>query len=100
VNIPTRYGHPDAYDLNMRVFEVPITMTPLVTNWSPVLTELGFVHGYNCYTYRSADELCQVVHYLKQNPHKAGLAGYDGTMLILERHLYSHRAKQVLEWLQ
>lgn len=99
VNIPSHYGQPYCYDVNMRCMEIPCALTPLVTNWLPVLPELGFVNGHNCYVYRNPDELCQVVHYLQNHPSEAMLAGYDGAMLIRERHLYSHRAKQVLQWL-
>lgn len=99
VNIPTRYGEPNAYDINMRVFEIAATRHPLVTNWLPELTELGFIDGQNCSQYADGDDLVTRVKNLIKDQDWAKECGRKGRELIMSRHTYEHRAKQVLEWL-
>jgi glycosyltransferase involved in cell wall biosynthesis len=95
VNVPTQYGSPLAYDVNMRVMEIAATGVPLVTNALPELAELGFLDGETCFTYKDSSDLLNAVK-------KAVLApdvGIAGRQLVMDRHTYAHRAKQVLEWL-
>lgn len=99
LNVPTQYGNPLAYDANIRVFETLATGTPLVTNWLPELEELGIEQGINCLTYASADELLVQIKCLLDAPDWAQQIGANAAAMAQERHLYRHRAIQVLEWL-
>lgn len=96
INIPTRYGDPLAYDINMRVFEIAACGIPLVTNQVSGLTELGFVDGETCFTYgkhRTPSEAVAIAtQHLEIGRHGRELAG--------EQHTYQHRAEQVMQWLQ
>ena len=101
VNIPTRYGEPNAYDsANMRLFEIAAAGRPVVTAHEDYLSELGFINNVNCLTYQDGDDLVDAVMVLKGNAEMADTIGVRGHQLILERHTYAHRAKQVLEWLR
>jgi glycosyltransferase involved in cell wall biosynthesis len=95
VNIPTQYGHPLAYDVNMRVFECLATGIPVVTNDLPVLPELGMENGTTLFTYDTPDAIFGAVQQALEHP-EVGQAGAD---LIQARHTYAHRAQQVMEWL-
>lgn len=99
LNIPTRFGDPDAYDVNMRVLEIATTGTPLVTNHLSDLHDLGFEDSVNCYLYESADECLRAVDVALRDPH-ALRVGARAAALVSEKHTYCHRAKQVLEWLK
>lgn len=95
VNIPTHYGDPLAYDVNMRVFEIAATGIPLVTNCLPELEALGFINNQTCFTYCNQNGVLGAIERAHHNPQ----AGQAGRELVLARHTYVHRAKQVLEWL-
>ncbi len=99
INIPTRYDDARAYDsANMRFFEILATGTPLVTSYEDYLPDLGIVHGENAFTYHNTRNCLEVV---KKALVEGGLdaVGEAGARLVQERHTYSHRAKQVIEWL-
>jgi hypothetical protein len=100
MNIPTRYGHPQAYDsANMRCFEILATGTPLVTAYQDYLSELGLEHGFNCFLYKSPQDCIEVIlNALAQRD--LAIIGKQAAQLANERHTYGHRAKQVLEWLR
>ena len=95
VNVPTRFGEELAYDIPMRVFEIAATGTPLVTNYLPELAELGFVDAQTCFTYRDDSGLLKAINKVIATE---GI-GAAGRALVLERHTYVHRARQVLDWL-
>jgi hypothetical protein len=95
INVPTRYGHPQAYDIPMRVFEIAATGSPLVTNDLPELPELGFLDGVTCVTYGKTRSITDAVKIALDAP-KIGMAALA---LVNERHTYLHRAKQVMQWL-
>lgn len=100
LNVVTNAFHPDAYDsANMRLFEIMATGTPLLTPYQPYLHELGVQCGINCYTYYDVSEIVPLVKSIVNDQRGAEIAGLKGARLIQERHLYSHRAKTVLEWL-
>jgi len=98
VNIPTRYGDPAAYDIPMRVFEIAVCGVPLVTNNLPELEELGFINRQTCVTYDTTMgslHIAGAVSYALE--HSA--IGQAGLQLIRDRHTYTHRARQVEQWL-
>jgi glycosyltransferase involved in cell wall biosynthesis len=95
INIPSQYGHPAAYDVNMRVFECLATGVPLVTNYLDTLAELGIEDGKTMFAYGSPDGIIDAVQRAIDRPE----VGQTGAALAQERHTYTHRAKQVLEWL-
>lgn len=99
INIPTRYGDLLAYDsANMRCFEILATGTPLVTAYEEYLAELGLLSGVNCFTYSSAQDCLNVVKAALQRNDLEDI-GRNAVDLIASRHTYTHRARQVLEWL-
>lgn len=101
LNVPTNYYDPNAYDINMRVFEVPATGTPLLTNALPELEALGFIDGKTCLTYESPDDLLSKLDFALSDPFDIlKLIGERGFALVRARHTYRHRARQVLQWLQ
>lgn len=95
LNVPTRYGHPLAYDINMRVLECLATGIPTVTNALDDLGALGIVDGETAITYATPDAVFDAIQNALEHPE----VGEAGAALIQERHTYTHRAKQVLEWL-
>lgn len=96
VNVPTRWGMPNSYDVNMRVFEVAACGISLVTPHEDCLTELGFVDGLTCLTYGTHRTVADAVLMGLDMP----AIGAAALALVNERHTYAHRAKQVLAWLQ
>lgn len=98
INIPTRYGHPQSYDVNMRVMEILATGTPLVTNDLPELKELGLLHGFNCFVYKSPQDCIDIIRSALTQYNLTNI-GKNAVQLANERHTYGHRAKQVVEWL-
>lgn len=103
LNIPSYYGQPFCYDINMRVFEIAACGVPLVTNYLPELVELNFIDGYNYFSYRSAAELpdavARAINYRRDHP---GMLVEPEFMLrqdIQAKHTYTHRARQVEQWL-
>ncbi len=97
LNVPTDYGNPLAYDINMRVFEILATGAVLVTNWLPTLglPELGLFAGEHYIGYTNPDTLLEVMPFALEHP-EIGVAGMN---LALARHTYTDRAKQVMKWL-
>ncbi len=97
LNVPTDYGNPLAYDINMRVFEILATGAVLVTNWLPALhaTELGIITDEHCVTYCNPNELPDAIAHAIRHP-EIGVAGME---LALQKHTYADRAKQVMQWL-
>lgn len=96
VNVPTNYGATDGYDsANMRCFEILATGIPLVTAYEPYLEELGLIPGANYMPYSNIAEALAAVKYCIEHPE----IGERGAALVMERHLYSHRAQTVLQWI-
>ncbi len=96
INVPTRYGDPQAYDsANMRLFEIAACSIPVVTSDVPELEELGFIDGQTCVTYGTYRKAVEAVRIARVSP-EIGAAGYA---LIQSKHLYSHRAETVKQWL-
>ena len=99
VNIPTRYGDPQAYDsANMRFFEILATGTPLVTAHEDYLADLEIVHGKNAFLYHNREHLLHIVATALQRDDLEDI-GQAALALVQGRHTYSHRASQVIAWL-
>lgn len=99
INIPTRYNDARAYDsANMRFFEILATGTPLVTSYEDYLPDLGIKHGKNAFTYHNTRNCLEVVQKALTEFDLAHM-GKNAVNLVQERHMYSHRAKQVIQWL-
>ena len=99
INIPTRYDDARAYDsANMRFFEILATGTPLVTSYENYLPELGIKHGGNAFTYHNTRNCLEVVK-KALTEFNLNLIGRNAIKLVQERHTYTHRARQVIEWL-
>ncbi len=96
LNIVTNYGSPDAYDsANMRCFEILATGIPLVTEYQPYLSELGLIDKVNYVSYTTPQTCLDAIQYAIEHPE----IGREGAYLEVSRHMYSHRAKQVMQWL-
>lgn len=103
LNVVTNYGAPNAYDsANIRCFEILATGTPLVTPYEDYLVDLGLADEANCLAYQNADELldCIDIATHADNGKIGRRIGAAGAALAQDRHTYTHRAKQVLEWLE
>lgn len=101
VNIPTRYGNPNAYDSwNMRAPEIMATGAALVTPFQGYLKELGLEETIHYAGYRNELHpqryLEDTIGYALQYSDRIG---ESGRQLVEERHTYAHRAQQVMEWL-
>jgi hypothetical protein len=100
LNVVTNYSMPNAYDTwNMRSPEIMATATPLVLGHEDYLSELGVISGENCMTYDSPAGMLAAIQYLINTPELAVQIGIAGMNLVLARHTYTHRARQVIEWL-
>lgn len=100
VNIVSHYGQPFAIDsANMRLFEVMACGVPLVTEFQSYLNDLGLIPGHNVLLYRDNNSLIECLDFVVKNPEYAVEVGDAGRQLILDRHLYSHRAETVKSWL-
>lgn len=97
VNVPALYGTEYSYDLNMRITEIAATRTPLVTNYNPALSEIGFRSGVNCLTYDNQRELYDCIQTLLDDPELAESIAQNGYELVQRRHTYYHRALWILE---
>lgn len=94
INIPTRFGDANAYDIPMRVWEILATGVPLVTNYLADLDELGFLSNINYAPY-SGNAIAAAVEWALVHPE----IGELGRQLVEQQHMYQHRAQTVLEWL-
>jgi len=97
LNITAFFGSPYAYDANMRMFEIPATGVPLLTPYVPGMIELGFRHGINCMKFEDAIELKAHIETLCANSQLRAEIGKAGHKLVMEKHLYKHRAQQLIE---
>lgn len=95
LNVPTRWGMPNSYDINMRVFEIAACGIALVTPHEDPLAELGFVDSLTCITYGKTRSITDAVKMALDAPN-IGIAAHQ---LVTSKHLYSHRANQVIAWL-
>lgn len=97
LNVPVCYGEPHAYDVNMRVFEVCATGTPLVTNHLPELYTLGLVPGEHLLAYRDKADIVPCIEWLLRRPAEAATLARNAYNQVMARHTYRNRALEVLE---
>lgn len=96
LNVPTRYGDPQAYDSwNMRGPEIMACGIPLVTEYQPYLSELGLMDLDTYVSYGKGRTIIGAVQLALAHPE----IGAEGLKLIQEEHTYRHRAEQVKLWL-
>ncbi len=96
INIPTRYGDPQAYDSwNMRSPEIMACGIPLVTEYQPYLSELGLMDLDTYVSYGKGRTITEAIALALAHPE----IGPEGLKLIQEEHTYAHRAETVKQWL-
>jgi len=95
LNMPSFWGTPECYDVNMRVFEILSCGIPLITNDLPDLIDLG-IDDSCCFTYLTPPEIPSRIRWLNKNREMALLMGAAGRRLIVQRHTYTHRAQTIL----
>ena len=86
-----------ADEANMRAFEIPLSGTLLLTDYSRELVELGFKDNVNVVFYSDEKEMVDKVRFfLKEDVvrEKIAKAGYE---LVLKQHTYLDRAKKIME---
>lgn len=97
VNVPTRWGMPNSYDSwNMRLPELAACGIVPVTPHEDYLAEGGWLDGQTCYTYGTHRPIEDAVRLALDNP-QVGSAAHE---LVMAKHTYAERAKQVMAWLQ
>ncbi len=100
VNATAHYGSQFAYDINMRVFEIPACNRLLVTPRVPGMTSLGFRNGVNCLMYQDGVELLYALDIALANENMRNELAEAGHLLVMEKHTYKQRAEQLLGWLK
>lgn len=95
-NIPSFWGTPICYDVNMRVFEVMACGIPLVTNKLPAQDELGMVPFVHYMAYSRLKEIRAVIGQLLGDEDLRRRIGTAARHLILEAHTYQHRMGEAL----
>lgn len=98
LNIPSWWGTPECYDVNMRVFEVLSCGVPLITNRLDVLNSLGILEGKHVFLYSSFDDIIHLVNMLKQDLDVTREMGRQCRQLIIANHTYRHRAESIIKY--
>lgn len=88
--------------VNMRVFEVMAIRVPLVTTRHPDMATWGLVEGehYIGYDHEDIDGMLDGIAWCNENLVSAEQMAIRAWQLVTTKHLYSHRAGEILEWLQ
>ena len=86
-------------DVNMRIFEVLCSGTLLVTNrlGHEDLTRLGLREREHLVTYRSPQELFEVVDYYLRHDDEREAIARRGMVVVQQHHTYVHRLQRILE---
>lgn len=98
LNIPSFWGEPTCYDVNMRVFEILACGIPLITNNLSELPMLGITRKV-ALTYTQLDEIPSLIRLVIQEDLR-GRMGEAARELILQQHTYKHRANSILDRVQ
>jgi len=84
-------------EANMRAFEIPLTKTLLLTDYSPDLEKLGFKDGENVAFYDNPEEMLEKATFYVEHDEERELVAECGYNLVLNNHTYLHRAYDMLE---
>lgn len=99
LNIPSWYGTPECYDLNMRVFEIASCGRLLITNYVNGLFELGFEEGKHYISYSNLSEIPDIITAFNGVDRKAADAmGSAVRKFIVMNHTYLNRAYFMLAY--
>lgn len=92
-----------ANDINYRSFETLACGTVLLTNTNYQYDELGFVNGQNCIMYSNQQDLVriatEIVNAAKSGDLSLSSVAENGRMLFANRHTYTHRAREILNYM-
>lgn len=100
LNIPSWWGTPECYDVNMRVFEICSCGRPLITNNVKGLYELGFEEGNHFISYSDFEEIPDIIHWFENNIQDAEIMGKNSHNFVKLNHTYIHRAAKILELIE
>jgi spore maturation protein CgeB len=92
LNFLSKYNN-DVY--TRRCFEIPITGTVLVSEYSSFLEEV-FENDNEIITFKNIDELKNKVDYLLNNPNELNRIGKNGMKKVKEKHSNFNRSLQIL----
>ncbi len=86
--------------VNMRVFEVMATGTPLITTRHPDMAWYGFVEGEHYLGYEPDDieGMLECIEWANAYPAQALEMAEKARAFVLDWHTYAHRAKEWLRW--
>lgn len=112
LNIPSWFGSPHCYDVNMRVFEILSCGIPLITNRLPDLEMLGMHEDVHVITYptittkeNDGDTVSMTVGCIKnaygklfRSPSLVKLMGENARNYIIDNHTYVHRVQDILTY--
>ena len=93
LNIIDPMNYPAA---NMRFFEILTAGGLQVSSACPEM-EAEFRHGEHLFYYRDQDELLPLVRSLLAEPDTTRRVAEQGRACVLEKHMYKHRALQILK---
>lgn len=84
-------------EANMRSFEVPLTKTVLLTDYSSELEDLGFEDKKNCLMYSDFDEMIAKAKLVVSDEKERLKIANSGYNLVKSNHTYLHRARKIME---
>lgn len=87
--------------VNMRVYEVMACRTTLITTRHPDMERFEFQEGihYLGYDEENIDEMLDQIQWVQDHPVEAEQIAIKAWNLVIEKHTYYHRAKEILDWL-
>ena len=86
--------------VNMRVFEVMATGTPLITTCHPDMAYYGFVEGehYLGYDPEDIDGMIEQIGWVKAHAAQSLEMAARAREFVLDHHSYVHRAQEIFKW--
>lgn len=84
-------------DLNMRVFEVMSTGTPLLTNRNVEGIDEFFTEGIHFVGYEGTEELLTSAMKALTEPEATDLIGANALALVRSEHTYTHRMQRIID---
>jgi len=77
----------------LKLFEAAACGCAPFTDFSPDLSDLGFVDGETAIIYRDIDELVEKAQHYRKQPDELRMIGARAARLVAEHHTWSHRAE-------